>query len=110
VHEEALEGTHDRENERSVIVGVNQDHPGHVDAIALVALLARLTDSRLLLVSAFRPASGTDAQVRHAKELDGAVARLDGRLDDLEVEQLALPGTSAAGVLAELAKEAIVVA
>lgn len=103
-------------SEQTVIVGVNLDRATYADAIALGALLARLTDSRLTLVSAFKPQRTTHDAVKreHERALQRAAQRLDGTLGGLDVQRLALPGASAAEVLHELAgrtaTEAIVVA
>jgi len=103
-------------SERTVVVGVNLDRPTYADAVVLSALLARLTDSSLTLVSAFKPHRTThDAmKAEHERALQRAAERLAGTLEGLDVQRLVLSGNSAAEVLHELAgrtaTEVIVVA
>lgn len=103
---------------RTVIAGINPIRPGHADAIALGALLARLTDSDLTLACAFAApadaAARADAEREHELALRRASLQLRERLEGLAVEHLALPGASAAEVLRELCAqrptEALVIA
>jgi nucleotide-binding universal stress UspA family protein len=103
-------------SDRAVIVGVDLERATYADAITLGALLARLTDSRLTLVSAFKPHRTTHDAVKaeHERALRRAAERLAGKLEGLEVQRLVLAGASAGEVLHELAQrsatEAIVVA
>jgi nucleotide-binding universal stress UspA family protein len=92
-------------SEGTVIVGVEPTRAEHADAIALGALLARLNDGRLLLVSVYEPrqAPWDYAGASHEHALRKAVACLEDRLLGLDVEQRVLPGASAARVLHGLA-------
>jgi nucleotide-binding universal stress UspA family protein len=91
----------------SVIVGVDPNRAEQADAIALGVLLARLSDSRLLLVTVYEPLHSSSNHVgapfEHA--LRKATAHLRQRLEGLETEQLVLPSASAARALHRLADE-----
>lgn len=91
----------------TVIVGVEPSHREHLDAIALGATLARVSHSSLVLVSVYEPRHAAwrslGASYEHA--LNKAVVRFGDRLDGLGVEQLVLPGASAARVLHNLADQ-----
>src|SRR5579859_1011287 len=94
-------------SDRTVIVGVEPDRSEHCDAVALGAALARCTGGRLLLVSIYEPRDTPwgHAGAAHEYALRRTVAKMAQQLDGLEVEQLVLPGTSAARVLHRLADE-----
>lgn len=97
-------------SEPTVIVGVEPGRSEQSDAIALGAALAHYTDARLLLVSVFEPRPHARDAFSHQYALRRAAAKLGSRLDGLEVEQLVLPGVSAARVLHRLADEHTTVA
>lgn len=92
---------------REVIVGCEPNRAEHRDAIALGALLARIGDARLVLVSVYEPdgAPSRHARAAHEHALCKAVAMEGDRLAGLEIEQLGLPGASAARILHTLADE-----
>jgi nucleotide-binding universal stress UspA family protein len=104
------------QSESTVIVGVEPRRQEHADAIALGATLARLTGSKLLLVSVYEPreAPWHHAGAAHEHALRKAAAGLRAELAGVETEQLVRPGASAARVLHGLADQrstrAIVVA
>lgn len=88
-----------------VIVGVEPHRAEHADAVALGAALARAAAAPLLLVSVYEPghlAGEHDGSAR-TFALRRAVQGLGAHLQGLEVEQLVLPGASAARVLHALA-------
>jgi nucleotide-binding universal stress UspA family protein len=93
--------------DNNVIVGVEPSRAEHADAIALGARLARLKNSRLILISVFEPREGPSRHAGGSYEhaLRKAVAALADRLEGLDIEQLVVPGASAARVLHHLADE-----
>ncbi len=91
---------------RAVIVGVDPSRPEHQDAIAFAALLARAAGVPLLLASVYEPRRESSHQARpYEHALDAAIAGFGESLGGLEVERLAAPGVSAAGVLHVLADQ-----
>lgn len=89
---------------RDVIVGVEPSRIEHGDAIALGAMLARMGDARLVLATVYEP-DGPHTGAVHEHALRKAVAFHRDRLAGLEVEQLVLPGASAARILHALADQ-----
>jgi nucleotide-binding universal stress UspA family protein len=94
-------------SDNNVIVGVDPSRSEHADAIALGALLARLSDARLLLVSVYEPRDGRrhHAAAPYEHAVRRATTHLKETLDGLVVERLVLPGESAARVLHHLVDE-----
>lgn len=94
-------------NNNNVIVGVEPSRAEHADAIALGARLARLLDANLVLVSVYEPRDGRwhHAASSYEHALRRATTQMKDRLDGLVVEQLVLPGASAARVLHHLVDE-----
>lgn len=89
-----------------VIVGVNPEGPEHRDALAGGAMLARALDAPLLVANVYAPHRvAQDQSTRHERALETIVRSSDGAVRGLDVEHLACPGGSPAGVLHRLADE-----